>query len=189
MSGVGRVVVFGALAAACACEHGELERKLDGGDRAPGLAKERAPRPQRLSPGEFFPKLGEADVVGAVEQRVTRSSRGFARLVRNDSPLIVFKDEERTGADRLMDPVLRARLDQLARLVRREWPSLSLRVTEAWDEDGEHGRGSVHYAGRAADVTTSDVDASRLGRLAGLAIEAGFDWVYRERTHVHVSVK
>jgi hypothetical protein len=142
-----------------------------------------------LGTGEYFPVISEAEAVGALEQRVARGTRAFGRLVENKTPGILFKDEERTGADRLMEPELRDRLSRLARLVEREWPALSLRVTEAWDEDGEHGALSVHYAGRAADVTTSDVDPQRLGRLAGLAIEAGFDWVYRERTHVHVSVR
>jgi hypothetical protein len=80
-------------------------------------------------------------------------------------------------------------LNELSRLVKREWPAVELRVTEAWDENREHGATSVHYEGRAVDVTTSDLDPQRLGRLSGLALEAGVDWVYRERSHVHASVR
>jgi hypothetical protein len=161
----------------------------DPGDLAPGLAKDQQRRPRALATGQYFPQLSEAEVVGGLTRRVTRGSPDFSRLVKNDNPAILFKDEERTGADRLMQPLMRARMNLLAQLVRREWPGLTLRVTEAWDENGEHGDVSVHYAGRAADVTTSDMELARLGRLAGLAIEAGFDWVYREKTHVHVSVR
>jgi hypothetical protein len=167
-----------ALCTLCGC----VER-----DSAPGLAKERASRPRSLDPGQYWPRVAEARAVGAIERRVVRGGPGFTRLVRSDGDRIVFKDEEGTGADRLMSPEVRARLTELARLVRREWPALELRVTEAWDEDDEHGEDSLHYAGRAVDVTTSDVDPKRLGRLAGLAIETGFDWVYCERTHVHAS--
>jgi hypothetical protein len=128
-------------------------------------------------------------VVGSLERRIVRGSRDFRLLVRNDATQIVFKDEEGTGADRMMAPRLRARLGDLSRLVAREWPGVELRVTEAWDENREHGATSVHYEGRAVDFTTSDLEPERLGRLAGLALEAGFDWVYRERTHVHASVR
>jgi hypothetical protein len=81
-------------------------------------------------------------------------------------------------------------LSVLALLVQRRWPKLKLRVTEAWDENREHGESSVHYEGRAADVTTSDTASDKLGPLARLAIDAGFDWVFFEdASHVHVSVR
>jgi hypothetical protein len=38
-----------------------------------------------------------------------------------------------------MTPRLRARIVALGERVRREWPGVELRVTEAWDEDEEHG--------------------------------------------------
>jgi hypothetical protein len=167
---------FGALLACLACD------SLPAG--AP-LAK----RSGALAPGTFVPARGEQDAIGRVSRKITRGSADFARLIVNDDPDIIFKDEETTGADRLMTPRLRKALARLNALVEREWPRVRLRVTEAWDEDFEHGTLSAHYEGRAADLTTSDLDPDRLGRLAWLAAEAGFDWVYYEQGHVHASVR
>jgi hypothetical protein len=166
-----------------------LAQSCERSDEAPGLAKERARPPKVLAKGEYFPRVSEGEAVGSLDRRIVRGSRDFSAHVKNEAADIVFKDEEGTGADRMMVPKLRARLNELSRLVKREWPAVELRVTEAWDENREHGATSVHYEGRAVDVTTSDLDPQRLGRLSGLALEAGFDWVYRERSHVHASVR
>lgn len=127
--------------------------------------------------------------MGPVGSRIERGSSRFRQLVRCEAVNIAFKDEERTGADRLMTERVKEKLERLGTLVSREWPEVQLRVTEAWDENSEHGERSVHYEGRAVDLTLSDRDAQKLGRLAGLAFSAGFDWVAHEPTHVHASVK
>jgi hypothetical protein len=145
----------------------------------------------QLAIGERMPNEVEARVVGAADEPIARGSSNFKTLVTCDEDCpFIFKDEERNRSDRMMTPRLRRSLLQLSKLVSQTWPKVELRVTEAWDDRREHGAGSVHYEGRAADITTSDQDPAKLGKLAALAVRAGFDWVYYENAaHVHVSVK
>jgi len=112
-------------------------------------------------------------------------------LVQNTNPAIVFKDEEGHGGDRYMTRRMAAGLDALAVLVANEWPGVKLRVTEAWDREAEHRHDSTHYEGRGADITTSDKDQSKYGRLGGLAVATGkLDWVwYEDAYHIHVAVR
>jgi hypothetical protein len=159
---------------------------LDTGDRDSLVKRTRT----QLFVGERMPNEAEARVVGEADAPISRSSAAFKSLVECEDCPFLFKDEERNQSDRLMTPRLRRGLIQLSRLVSQTWPKLELRVTEAWDDRREHGSGSVHYEGRAADITTSDQDPAKLGTLAALAVRAGLDWVYYENaSHVHVSVR
>lgn len=143
-----------------------------------------------LSQGQKVPNASELVTCGPITKKITRTDPEFAGLVTNTNAKIVFKDEENTGADRMMTPRLKSKLDSLANVVASEWPGAKLRVTEAWDEDNEHADASLHYEGRAADLTTNPVDGAKLGRLARLAVDAGCDWVFFEdSSHIHVSVK
>ncbi len=158
-------------------------------DRADGDSLVKRNRTQ-LALGERIPNDVEARVVGIADEPIVRTSSAFKALIECEDCPFVFKDEERNKSDRLMTPRLRRSLLQLSKLVSQTWPKLELRVTEAWDDRREHGAGSVHYEGRAADITTSDQDPAKLGTLAALAVRAGFDWVFYENAaHVHVSVK
>lgn len=83
-------------------------------------------------------------------------------------------------------------LNKLEKIVKETWPSIKLRVIAAWDVETSHRHdsSSLHYEGRAVDITTSDRDRSKLGLLARLAVEAGFDWVkYVQKYRVHASVR
>jgi Hedgehog amino-terminal signalling domain len=178
-----RALLLLSALGACGCDD---FRDFDAEDRE-SLAKVDK---SRLAVGQRIPNDAEANVVGLADAPVQRGSSRFKQLVDCEDCPFVFKNEERNESDRMMTPRLRRSLVQLSKLVSQTWPKLELRVTEAWDDRREHGAGSVHYEGRAADITTSDQDPAKLGQLAALAVRAGFDWVYYEdSTHVHVSVK
>ncbi|KRX91161.1 Desert hedgehog protein A [Trichinella pseudospiralis] len=146
----------------------------------PLVYNERFPNEPENAPGS----------AGAAELRIRRSDPGFKRLVQNNNPDIIFRDEENTGADRMMTYRCKQKLDMLAILTMNYWPNVKLRVIDAWYEQNRYSRSALHYEGRAVDITTSDRDRNKLGMLARLAIQAGFDWVYYEsHLHVHASVQ
>jgi hypothetical protein len=132
---------------------------------------------------------------------IQRNSCAYRQLVGILDPTIVFKQEEQEPyytEDMVIHPAMIQPLSRLNELVKAEWGNeFQLRVTDAYDSLLEHDppasersrRYSLHYEGRAIDVTTWPVEPKLYGRLCALAHCAGFDWVHHEGTHCHASIK
>lgn len=132
--------------------------------------------------------------------RIEPGSCGYHRLVGNLDSTIVFKREEAPPLDEediLMHPAMILPLYRLNKLVLAEWKGeVWLRVTDAYDSLLEHDLGqadenrksSLHFEGRAIDLTTWPIEPNRYGRLCSLAHCAGFDWVHNEGDHCHAAI-
>ena len=155
---------------------------------------------QHISAGGSYTET-QTSAAGSMVCRIGRDSCAFHYLVGDLNPAIVFKREEEPPFDRediLMHPAMILPLSRLSKLVLAEWGGqVRLRVTDAYDSLLEHDLAqpderrkiSLHFEGRAIDLTTHPVDRSRYNRLCALAHCAGFDWVINEGDHCHAAIK
>lgn len=146
--------------------------------------------PKFLNVGEKWPGEKEQDYSGSALQTLDGTSLSSIAYSA-EGYKVEIKFEEGNLSDALVSEKLGDKIVELAQKVEAEWKgqNVYLRVTEAWDTESEHSNFSLHYEGRAVDITTSDRDKIKYNRLAGLCIEVGFDWVYNEGNHVHASIK
>jgi hypothetical protein len=191
----------------------------------PAVTGERAFVQNRACPGGSAPSMGpnlirgqrvppglESAAVGALRVAL---SHDLAACVLSRAPSdIMFKNEEDVTAslephaqeDSLFQADLIGRVRALSASVRAaSCDRLDVVVTEAFDSQREHSDGSLHYEGRAVDLSLvlRGAGAPRslprfragLGRLGRLALEAGFGSAYYEpggsnpaNDHVHASV-
>lgn len=157
------------------------------------------PAGQHISASGSYTQTQTA-AAGPMLCRIEPGSCGYHHLVGNLDPEIVFKREEEPPLDRediLMHPAMLLPLYHLNELVLAEWKGdVRLRVTDAYDSLLEHDLGqpdenrksSLHFEGRAIDLTTWPIEPDRYGRLCSLAHCAGFDWVHNEGDHCHAAI-
>lgn len=155
---------------------------------------------QHISAGGSYTETQTA-AAGPMLCRIEQGSCAHHLLVGNVDPNIVFKREETPPFDYediLMHPAMVLPLYRLNQLVLAEWQGeVRLRVTDAYDSLLEHDLAqpdenrkiSLHFEGRAIDLTTWPIDQARYGRLCALAHCAGFDWVHNEGDHCHAAIK
>ncbi|XP_010209644.1 PREDICTED: sonic hedgehog protein, partial [Tinamus guttatus] len=160
-----------------------------------GIGKRR--HPKKLTPlayKQFIPNVAEKTLgaSGRYEGKITRNSERFKELTPNYNPDIIFKDEENTGADRLMTQVEPRRYLYLCLLTSLSNPKG--RICLSIFERPPFPSPPPPPAPQTRLVPPLNVNPispdNKYGILARLAVEAGFDWVYYEsKAHIHCSVK
>ncbi|KXI26778.1 hypothetical protein [Paraglaciecola hydrolytica] len=136
---------------------------------------------------EHRPSISEVEASGiSVRSEDGNALEDLFNYCSND---VVIKFEEGDCSDSKVTKNLKKTIFKLVELIDQEWEGeRKLRITEAWDNNAEHTKYSLHNEGRAADITTDDRDTKKLSKLACLAMAAGFSWVKLEKDHVHASV-
>lgn len=142
----------------------------------------------------------ETGAAGPMLCRIERNTCAYYQMVGNLNDDVIFKREEEPPFDEediLMHPAMLLPLYHLNELVKQEWGgAYQLRVTDAYDSLLEHDlnqadptrKYSLHFEGRAIDLTLWPIARDHYSRLCALAHCAGFDWVHNEGTHCHAAL-
>ncbi len=161
---------------------------------------------ERLYLGQHIAASGsytatQTDAAGPMVCRIERDTCAYYGLAGNLAPGIIFKREEEPPYDEediLMHPAMLLPLYRLSELVAEAWDGeYQLRITDAYDSLLEHDlnqpdenlKYSLHFEGRAVDLTTWPIELDNYARLCALAHCAGFDWVHNEGTHCHAAIR
>ena len=171
----------------------------------PPLREPVRPAPESFPRGARRPVAAETRAAGAVRPSAFSPGRD---LVYVDDPRCWWESDHDGDTDDECDHTMHAAAElpfrRLVHLVEQREPGLQLRVQEAYRPIGIHTARSLHSEGRALDLTLGRPGSSKslsgpeasaaLERLAKLAWQAGFDWVYNEwpkdgGPHVHASVR
>lgn len=156
----------------------------------------------RLGTDIFSFSTTEEAAVDSIKGRISRGTNSFTQLVNIQSvwanrggvfPLLdgdPYKGDDYLVQSNAVEPIIQlADMIQSAKSAERLSTSF-FSINDAFDEQIDHSNNSTHYEGRAIDV---DGDANAIGKMAGLALLSGFDWVWNEpddsNSHLHASVR
>ena len=181
----------------CDAEPPTADAATDGGRHDVGCAD---PDPAAVEPGGHLSRVagGEGDNAGSIATALTREMAVCGLSDIRDviaTPGLTIKNvddpQPHHEEDYLMDPgVLRLVRDLATEVRTRSCGATRLRVNDAFDSLREHGGTSLHYEGRAVDITPLTAggarDAAALGRVTRVAREVGFDWSHYENPSVDV---
>ncbi len=180
----------------------EQEEVRDHSLAEPDLFKPVREAPERFKRDSYFPAKRESEASGAIIDSDFSAGRD---LVYVDDARVWWESDNDGDTDdecdHSMHVVIEIPFRRLVNLV--EATGWQLRVQEAYRATGTHSRKSLHKQGRALDLTVDNFGEVKLTpfekiaayeKLAKLAWQAGFDWVYYENSagggpHIHASVK
>uniref|UniRef100_A0A4W3I343 Hedgehog protein n=1 Tax=Callorhinchus milii TaxID=7868 RepID=A0A4W3I343_CALMI len=149
----------------------------------PGRGHGRRRPPRKLTPlayKQYIPNVAEKTLgaSGRYEGKITRNSERFKELTPNYNPDIIFKDEEDSGADRLMTQVQQPGLMNLSSLG-HVWKGLKIVLSQAFEEIGANSLPTLRSHKLSIEVSTSQRRRKKKTQAVQTAGEAGNRWMFR----------